>query len=194
MSPQEVRAAYDQLAAEPGSLVMLSRLRGRFPNVPRDELDRILRDLEDQRIIHLEPESNQKALTQADRDAALRLGPQDVHAVKYLPGQPSTASLAERHVRQAYAKLRNQQTHPDLFEWVSLTRLRPELEARGMSRAEQDEALRAIFRMEGVNLVPENNQSSLTPADRAAAIRIGGQEKYLISIFGGDWRAALGGA
>lgn len=101
----------------------------------------------------------------------------------------SPQERAERHVRQVYAELRAQNDRPDLFEWVSLTRLRAELDARGMSRAEQDDALRAMMReAEDVNLVPENNQKALTDADRAAAIRLGGQDKHLLAIFG-DWRA-----
>lgn len=100
-------------------------------------------------------------------------------------------SAAERHIRQAYAELRTRGGRSEMFEWISLTHLREELAARGMSRGEQDRALWALMRMEGVNLVPENNQKTLTEADREAALHIGGQDKHLISIFSEDWRAAL---
>lgn len=64
--------------------------------------------------------------------------------------------------------------------WVSLTRLRPFF--ADQPTAAVDEALRKLSRAGDVNLVPENNQKSLTDADRAAAIRLGGQDKHLLAI------------
>lgn len=178
MSPQTLRAAYDELAAEPGSLVMLSRLRARLGDVPREELDRVLLDLEGKRIIHLEPESNQKVLTQADRDAALRLGPQDVHAVKFLPGQQSTASPAERHVRQVRAAYDEMAAGPG--EWVSIADIRARFP--NMSREDMDALLRDLEQRPDVNIVPQSNVRALSERTRSAAVRIGGQEKHFIAM------------
>jgi hypothetical protein len=84
-------------------------------------------------------------------------------------------SLAER-VRTAYATLTNRQTG----QWVSLRRLRDELGQP--DKAEMDDALLALAREADVAIVPENNQKSLTDADRAAALWMGGQWKHLIAI------------
>lgn len=67
-------------------------------------------------------------------------------------------------------------------DWASLTRIRREMSAAGMSRAEQDEALLAAARRDGISLAPENVQRSLTDADRAAAIHFGGQDKHLLVV------------
>jgi hypothetical protein len=64
--------------------------------------------------------------------------------------------------------------------WNSLTDLRPHLSR--WTRQEQDNALRKMERLEDVNLVPESNQKTLTPADRAAAVWIGEQAKHLLWI------------
>lgn len=143
-------------------------------------------------------------MSQAEKDAATRIpaSGSPLHMLslrestnpavpKLVAGRVSPQERAERHVRQAYAKLRAEEGRPDWAEWVSITRLRQELSARGMSREEQDRTLHEMAIAEGVSIVPESNQKALTEADRAAAIVIGNQNKHLISIFGGNWRAAL---
>lgn len=81
----------------------------------------------------------------------------------------------EVRLRHAYAALA---TEPGA--WVSLRRLRPFF--ADVPRADVDEALRALSRADDVNLAPENNQKTLTDADRAAAIHVGGQDKHLLAI------------
>lgn len=49
-------------------------------------------------------------------------------------------------------------------------------------RAQVDETLTRMERLPDVNLVPESNQKTLTPADREAAVLIGGQRKHLLWI------------
>jgi hypothetical protein len=66
-------------------------------------------------------------------------------------------------------------------EWVSLTRLRPLL--GDTPRADVDAALRELGRAPNANLVPENNQKSLSAADRAAALHRGGQDVHLIAMW-----------
>ncbi|WP_250036070.1 hypothetical protein [Paractinoplanes maris] len=65
-------------------------------------------------------------------------------------------------------------------DWVSLTRLRPFFADVG--RDDLDEALRELSRRDGVTLVPESNQKTLTAADHEAALHVGGQEKHLLAI------------
>ncbi|MCM4080479.1 hypothetical protein [Paractinoplanes hotanensis] len=74
-----ITSAYSALADEPGAWVSLRRLRPFFADVARDDLDEALRDLSRSDGVNIVPESNQKALTPADREAALRLGGQENH-------------------------------------------------------------------------------------------------------------------
>ncbi|MCO8274647.1 hypothetical protein M1L60_29025 [Actinoplanes sp. TRM 88003] len=74
-----VVSAYHALANEPGAWVSLRRLRPFFADVPRDRVDEVLRELSDRGEANIVPESNQKTLTAADHEAALRLGGQQNH-------------------------------------------------------------------------------------------------------------------
>lgn len=78
-------------------------------------------------------------------------------------------------IRAAYAKAAG----PD-GRWVSLADVRDRL--GGMSRAEQDAALKKLSRQSGVHFTPENDQSALTSRDRAAALSFGGQPNHRILI------------
>jgi hypothetical protein len=84
-------------------------------------------------------------------------------------------SNLEVRLRNAYAALA---TEPGA--WVALARLRPFF--ADVDRADADEALLRLSRASDVNLVPENNQKTLTDVDRAASIRVGGQDKHLLAI------------
>lgn len=64
--------------------------------------------------------------------------------------------------------------------WVSLRRLRPALNDVG--REDLDATLRTLYTRPGITLIPEENQKSLTPDDRAAAVSIGNQDKHLIYV------------
>lgn len=80
----DIRAAYDQLTARPGQWVSLSRLRDKLAeDLPRDRVDEALRRLERQPNVNIVPESNQKVLTQRDRDAAVHIGAQDKHLIAF---------------------------------------------------------------------------------------------------------------
>ncbi|MCV7226284.1 hypothetical protein [Mycolicibacterium komossense] len=81
----------------------------------------------------------------------------------------------EALVRDAYLRLA---AHAG--GWVDLVRLREALP--GVSRPELDIALSNMYRLPGVSLIPEENQKTLTEQDRAAAVRIGDQDKHLIAI------------
>jgi hypothetical protein len=88
------------------------------------------------------------------------------------PERPSNLDL---RLRNAYAALAAEPR-----AWVALSRLRPFF--GDVPKADVDEALRRLSRAADVNLVPENNQKTLTDADRAAALHLGGQEKHLLAI------------
>ncbi|MFE3451343.1 hypothetical protein ACFXJ8_20700 [Nonomuraea sp. NPDC059194] len=74
-----VRAAYTELAREPGDWVSLADVRVRLADVPRDVMDEALRHLNRQPDVVMVPENNQKALRPEDRTAALAVGDQDKH-------------------------------------------------------------------------------------------------------------------
>lgn len=88
------------------------------------------------------------------------------------PSPPSNLAI---RLRNAYAVLA-----AEPGAWVALARLRPFF--GDVPKADVDEALRELSRATDVHLVPENNQKSLTDADRAAEVHLGGQEKHLLAI------------
>lgn len=74
-----VRGAYTELAGRPGAWVGLAALRALLPDVPKDRLDEALVLMERLPDVNLVPESNQKTLTPADREAAVLIGGQHKH-------------------------------------------------------------------------------------------------------------------
>jgi hypothetical protein len=93
-------------------------------------------------------------------------------AVPEEPASPEE-SIVDR-VRRAYADLA---AEPE--GWVSLTNLRRQLD--GLPRHDVDQALKDLDG-NGVTLIPEENQKTLTAEDRAAAVRIGGEDNHLLSM------------
>lgn len=64
-------------------------------------------------------------------------------------------------------------------EWVILTELRQRL---GGTQGEQDAALLQLVKDRKIRLIPEENQQTLSRADRAASIRVSGEDKHLIGV------------
>jgi len=81
-----IKSAYHRLAAEPAEFVKLRELRSELPDVPRAQLDSALEQMYRTRQVNLVPQSNQQALTQADRDAALRIGGEAKHMISVSRG------------------------------------------------------------------------------------------------------------
>ena len=80
----DIRDAYDNLAARPGSWVSLNRLRKKLSQkLPRERVDEALRLLERRPDVAMVPESNQKTLTPAEREAAINIGDQDKHLILF---------------------------------------------------------------------------------------------------------------
>lgn len=80
-------------------------------------------------------------------------------------------------VRQAFAN-----TVEPGRNWVRLPEIRRELAAMGLSREDQDAAIRDFAVAPGSNVVPIANLKALRPEDREAAIRLGGEMKHMISV------------
>ncbi|WP_236794614.1 hypothetical protein [Amycolatopsis sp. GM8] len=81
----------------------------------------------------------------------------------------------ESRIRTAYRKLARSPR-----DWVGLAELRTEL--GGAPAQDVDAVLKELNRAGQVHLVPESNRKTLTPADREAAIRVGGEDNHLLSI------------
>ena len=64
--------------------------------------------------------------------------------------------------------------------FASIARLRERLP--GIPRADLDAALIRMYENQEINLVPQSNQMRLTEAERAAAVRCGGQDKHHLSF------------
>lgn len=86
------------------------------------------------------------------------------------PLRPATPEGA----RDAYWDLASERS-----ERVRIAELRKRM---GGTRAEQDEALRGLAADDDVLLRAEVNQQNLTPEDRAAAIRLGGDDRHRMQI------------
>ncbi|MFJ9786578.1 hypothetical protein ACIRSS_43905 [Amycolatopsis sp. NPDC101161] len=87
---------------------------------------------------------------------------------------PAPEGDLETRIRVAYSELVREPRG-----WVALVDLRPKL---GAPASEVDAVLKELSRTGKAHLVPEDNRKVLTPADREAAIRIGGEDNHLLSI------------
>jgi hypothetical protein len=103
------------------------------------------------------------------------LKPADVFGSGGTPTLAGPAMDLEDRIHAAYRKLA-----PEPRDWVSLAQLRPLL--GDTPRGTVDDTLRALSRSRRANLVAQANQKILSQAERAAAVRIGGQDCHLISI------------
>jgi hypothetical protein len=90
--------------------------------------------------------------------------------------QPETGDVdLETQIRDAYRKLA---VKPG--DWVHLARLRPLL--NGASTEDVDDVLRTLGRRQEITLAPNPDRKGVTAEDRAAAVRIGGDENHMIAI------------
>jgi hypothetical protein len=74
-----VRTAYTKLAHEPGEWVRLAKVRPLLGDASRSEVDRTLLRLASRPDVRIAPDENQRSLTEADRNAAIRIGDHDNH-------------------------------------------------------------------------------------------------------------------
>ena len=82
----QIRKAYDELAAAPGAYLMLADLRAALPGADRASVDAALLRMDHAKSIILIPESNQKVLTAGQNAAAIRIGNQDMHLLAVTSG------------------------------------------------------------------------------------------------------------
>ena len=94
-----------------------------------------------------------------------------------------TISIEDR-IRASYESLAAEPA-----AWVLLSRLRADLAeltaitGTDIPRADIDATiLKMVLAERTVRIIPEFNQKTLTPADRAASIRMGGENQHLLSI------------
>lgn len=76
-----IRAAYGKLATEPAGWVSLADMRELLADIPRGELDTALKWMGVQPGVRLIPVANLKSLSTREREAALRFGGEDNHAM-----------------------------------------------------------------------------------------------------------------
>jgi hypothetical protein len=98
----------------------------------------------------------------------------EAHDTGHSP-EPAGLDVVEERIRAAYRGLAKRSK-----DWVGLAELRARLD--GLPRADVDAVLKQLNRTPHVNLVPEADQKSLTDDDRAAAVRVGGEDKHLVSM------------
>jgi hypothetical protein len=74
-----IRVEYQELSEKPQDWVRLALLRPRLDGAEKKEVDQELLKMIRTGLVHLAPDSDRKALTAADHDAALRIGKEDKH-------------------------------------------------------------------------------------------------------------------
>jgi len=77
----QLRAAYDKLAAHPDAWVKITDLRQAVPGATPEALDAALRRLSQAHDVDMMPEGNAKTLTAADRRHAVPVGGQLAHLI-----------------------------------------------------------------------------------------------------------------
>lgn len=195
-----VRAAYDAVRArQPGEWVMLSDLRQELgKDLTSPQVDEALRRLEQQQGVHITPQSNQKALSQADLDSAVRIGGQDKHAIR-IEGTPAPVKRAavtpikkaaaptpvddtavQRTIEDTFLDMVDRQaTEGASANIVSLADLRDALGDQ-FPREQVDRVLHAMNRSRKAQLIGESNQKTLTQRQRDAGVHIGAKDRHLL--------------
>lgn len=76
-----IQVGYQALTRGPGEFVQLRELRLRLSGIPRPDIDSALDTMYTEQRINLIPQSNQQALSEADRESALRIGGEYKHLI-----------------------------------------------------------------------------------------------------------------
>jgi hypothetical protein len=90
------------------------------------------------------------------------------------PKTPQEPADVEARILSAYHALAAEPA-----QFVKLTELRSRL--ADMPRADIDAALDRLYRSQRINLIPQSSPRALSAEDREAALRIGGENKHLVS-------------
>jgi hypothetical protein len=97
-----------------------------------------------------------------------------VKASQEFPPAPQEPADVEARILSAYHALAAEPA-----QFVKLTELRSRL--ADLPHADIDAVLGQMYRSQRINLIPQSSPRALSAEDREAAIRIGGQDKHLIS-------------
>lgn len=76
-----IRAVYLDLSVGPQDWIRLARIRPRLNGAGKSEVDEVLLKMMKTGTVHLAPDSNRKVLTDADHEAAIRIGGEDKHLI-----------------------------------------------------------------------------------------------------------------
>ena len=76
-----IETGYQALTRGPGEFVALRELRSRLADIPRPDVDAALAAMYAGQRVNLIPQSNQQALSDADRESALRIGGEGKHLI-----------------------------------------------------------------------------------------------------------------
>ncbi|RJQ78405.1 hypothetical protein [Amycolatopsis panacis] len=76
-----IRGVYAELTVGVQDWIRLARLRPKLNGAGKDEVDAVLVKMAKTGTVHLAPDSNRKVLTDADHDAAVRVGGEDKHLI-----------------------------------------------------------------------------------------------------------------
>lgn len=97
-------------------------------------------------------------------------------APSVINGNGTQVQQAMTSIGQIYRSLAE-----DPRDFVSLTAVRERLGDR-FPRDVVDDALRQLNNMKGNNIIPQSNQKILSTQDRASFVRIGNEDRLLISM------------
>lgn len=188
----------------PTGLLRLEELRDRLSDIPRADVDQALRDLDRDRTIQLDPDPNRAGLTPRARQAAIDVAGEPMHLLSVRSFQaepvddgaedtpPAGTSSPTPDVPDAGTPEADQRTLADIYnrltsgrggkpgDWASLNEMRAA--AGDMPRERFDAAAKSLSRLDGGHLVAEDNQKSLTQAERDAAVRLGGKDVHNLAL------------
>jgi hypothetical protein len=78
---REIRRAYRKVDKSPSGWATLADIRDRLPGFAKRDVDGVLRLMARMPGVQIEEDTNQKTLTQRDRDAAVNIGDRDQHVL-----------------------------------------------------------------------------------------------------------------
>lgn len=81
----EIRRTYRKLADPAGSWILLADIRDHLGDIPKADVDAVLRLMARMPGIRIEEETNQKSLTRRGREAAVTIGNRDQHVLSIEP-------------------------------------------------------------------------------------------------------------
>ncbi len=76
-----IRSVYLDLSDGPQDWIRLARIRPKLDSAEKSEVDETLLKMMKTGTVHLAPDSNRKVLTEADHEAAVRVGGEDKHLI-----------------------------------------------------------------------------------------------------------------